>query len=72
MWWKVNSKKAETFITKSAQLTISSLESDDKPDLETKIKNTQKTIQIIAGLDEKLSEKLSEQFIEITTNKAKT
>ena len=70
IWWKANPDEAKTFLQKSAKITISSLESDDKTDLAAKIKNAQKVIQITASLDERLSQNLLEQFIKITTDKA--
>ena len=67
--WKTNQTEAEKYLKKSGKLTINSLESDDKPDLAEKLKNTQKTLQIIANLDEKLSRNLMEDFIKIISQK---
>jgi hypothetical protein len=71
IWWKANLEEAKPFLQKSAKLAINSLESEDKLDLAAKIKNTQKVIQIIAGIDEKLSLALLKQFIKITVDKGK-
>lgn len=70
IWWKINQQEAETYLKKASKLTINSLESDEKPDFAEKVKNTQKTIQIITGLDEKLSQNLLEQFIKTISEKA--
>lgn len=67
--WKTNQTEAEKYLKKSSKLTINSLESDDKPDLAEKLKNTQKTLQVIANLDEKLSRSLLEDFIKILSEK---
>lgn len=69
--WKTDSGQAKPYLKKSADLTIESLKSDDKTDLAVKIKNTQKVVRIIAGLDENLSRDLAEQFTEVITDKAK-
>ncbi len=66
MWQKINPQEAKVFLKKASILTISSLESDDKISFEIKVKNTQKTIQIIAGLDEVLSQTLINQLVKIT------
>ncbi len=71
-WWKIDPQKANMYIKKAAKMAISSLESESESELTIRIKNAQKTIQIIGGLDESLSQKLLEQFINVTTEKAKT
>ena len=72
MWWKVDLSKAQVYLQKAAKVSIGSVESESEPDLETKINNAQKTIQIINGLDESTSRKMVEQLIKIISEKAKS
>ena len=69
MWWKTDSDKAKDFLQKSIKFASNSLEDNDKTDLTVKLKNFQKTLQIVSGLDEKSGQILLEKFIKATSDK---
>lgn len=70
VWWKVDQEKARDHIRKSAQLTVSNLAIDDKPNLPDRIKSAQATIDIILKLDEKFGDHLIAQIAEILSDKS--
>lgn len=57
-WWKVDESEAREYLKKAADKLLSSIQTDDKTDRAKKIKFIQKALQVIAGLDEKLSQSL--------------
>lgn len=65
MWWKLDPVEAKKYLKKSVDTMLNDLESDDKTGLAKKLKNSQKTIQIIASLDEQLSQSLAEKIAKI-------
>lgn len=58
MWWKSDPDEARGYLNKAAVLMLSDLRSDDEADLVIKLEYAQKTIKIVAALDEKLSQSL--------------
>ncbi|HQY68516.1 MAG TPA: hypothetical protein PLD38_14655 [Pyrinomonadaceae bacterium] len=69
MWWKVDSAEAHRFLKKASDLMLRDVELDDTIDLSKKIKYSQKTLQIIASLDEQLSQSLTEKIAKILETK---
>ena len=70
--WKYDSAEARGYLKKASDLLLSDVESDDKNDFTKKIKYSQKTLQIIASLDEQLSQSLAEKLAKILDGKGKS
>lgn len=71
MWWQIKPEEAKRFLQKSVKLVVNSLESNEAVDLAIRISNFQKVSQIASKLDKNSNRILLEQFVKITTEKAK-
>lgn len=71
LWWKLDSAEAHTYLKKASDAMLSDLGLDETNDLTKKIKYNQKTLQIIASLDEQLGQSLAEKIAKILEAKGK-
>lgn len=61
-WWKTDENEAREYLKKASEKLLSSIQFDDKTDRAKKFKFIQKTLQVIGGLDEKLSSSLIDKL----------
>ncbi|MEO7659662.1 MAG: hypothetical protein ABIV48_08605 [Pyrinomonadaceae bacterium] len=62
IWWKTDEVEARTHLKKAAQKMLGAMRTDEKAQLEKTLKYSQKTLEIISGLDEKFAQDLIGQL----------
>jgi hypothetical protein len=72
MWWKLNPAEARNYAQRAAEFSVRSIDKIDDSSISEKLKKCEKTIQILAEFDEKMSRMLAEKIARILEAKGKS